>query len=549
MKRFFTLALVGALALGVSSVANANFCAFDPAPAATLLFPFVAFDYNNPIDGAETLFGITNVSSEAQVVHVTLWSDYSTAVFDFNILLSGYDVVTLHIRDFLYFGTLPDTGTTGDYLVAANDDPFADGPVTAGDTGVYLDPSESTGTLDPSGTANDRCNPNFTAYPVYPPIPQPLLDQIRLVLQASQTSEREHGDCSLGISAPIVPDDWFQARTTADPTWMYITADVTWTCNQDLPDAAADYWRFNSADPLRFGFPGSAGGEKRVTNVLMGDIFWLNDAARFSEADNAVHIEADPFLGDVVTLTPTAPDYFPMSFYYRYSVATLGVAETDMREPLPTGWAFRYIGYMNNQYDTWIRAFKQGTNYFDDGTPPSTSWGQDDGPQVWDLWVDDNNLPTSMIACDQLAYTYFAWDEDEDVLTTSQDPWSCPPILPYCTPGFSPNLLPLETQEVNIDQFNLVDMSGWVMFLWPASNWDDGDDAWDHGDWYQTWMGVKYGAYGTYSAAMSAAVMANFNCFADQVYPGLGLGYFWLDESHDYPGAVDDGYTESTNIY
>ena len=35
MRKFFTLALVGALALGVSSVAYANFCAFDPVPAAT----------------------------------------------------------------------------------------------------------------------------------------------------------------------------------------------------------------------------------------------------------------------------------------------------------------------------------------------------------------------------------------------------------------------------------------------------------------------------------------------------------------------------------
>ena len=46
MKKFLTLALVGAMVLGVSSVVFANICAFDPVPAATLLFPFVSYDYH-----------------------------------------------------------------------------------------------------------------------------------------------------------------------------------------------------------------------------------------------------------------------------------------------------------------------------------------------------------------------------------------------------------------------------------------------------------------------------------------------------------------------
>ncbi len=36
MKKFLTLALAGAMVLGVSGVAFANICAFDPVPAATL---------------------------------------------------------------------------------------------------------------------------------------------------------------------------------------------------------------------------------------------------------------------------------------------------------------------------------------------------------------------------------------------------------------------------------------------------------------------------------------------------------------------------------
>ena len=97
MKYFLTMALVSAVILGVSTVASANVCAFDAVPAATLLFPFVEYDYAGGGVGGTTLISITNFSSEAQVVHLTLWTDYSLAILDFNILLTGYDVQTINI--------------------------------------------------------------------------------------------------------------------------------------------------------------------------------------------------------------------------------------------------------------------------------------------------------------------------------------------------------------------------------------------------------------------------------------------------------------------
>ena len=83
MKRFLTMALAGVLALGLGSAAYAVECALDNVPASTLLFPFVTYDYETGFiggtdnSGQTTLFAITNVSSEAQIVHVTLWSDLS----------------------------------------------------------------------------------------------------------------------------------------------------------------------------------------------------------------------------------------------------------------------------------------------------------------------------------------------------------------------------------------------------------------------------------------------------------------------------------------
>ena len=65
MKRFLILAAVGVLALGLSSTASANYCSFDAVPSATLLFPFVAFDYDAGTAGQTTLMTIVNTSSEA----------------------------------------------------------------------------------------------------------------------------------------------------------------------------------------------------------------------------------------------------------------------------------------------------------------------------------------------------------------------------------------------------------------------------------------------------------------------------------------------------
>ena len=112
MKRFLTMALVGVMALGLASTAYANLCATDVVPAATLLFPFVQYDYEGGATGANTMFAITNVSSAAQIVHITVWTDYSIAILDFNLTLTGYDVQTINIRDILREGTLPsdDTG-------------------------------------------------------------------------------------------------------------------------------------------------------------------------------------------------------------------------------------------------------------------------------------------------------------------------------------------------------------------------------------------------------------------------------------------------------
>ncbi|HSL18331.1 MAG TPA: hypothetical protein VLB51_10545 [Methylomirabilota bacterium] len=510
MKKFVTLALVGALVLGVSSLVYANVCAFDPVPAATILFPFVSFDYDAfdaGINGQTTLFSITNVSAEAQIIHVTVWTDFSAAILDFNILLTGYDVISMNIKDILGNGILPVTIQEGHNTppsTLTEEGAVANGPVSGANSSIngnWLNPG-----LDlpqPTNTLGTRCpaDPNIGWPGAYAqPIPQGFLDLFRTYLQVSQTVPREHSDECSNYSAdsyPLSPTPFWVGRDTTDPTWMYITVDVVERCNKLFPDEPA-YW-------VPFDDPGGQ-GVARYDNVLIGDVFWVNAAERFSEASNAVHLEADRELGNVATIGPAGD---PVSFYHRYSTQQL--RPNDAREPLPTAWAFRYLGAGSASTGTDVRVWK--------------------GSSIFRFTNDLERVginefqPDELIASNCHAYTYYAWDEDEQVTTVSTVPWSQPG-----SPGsVIPNLIPLETQEVPVDQFDTPGANGWMLFVWPASNYPPATATRPFDDLYQTWMGVRYNAYGNWSAAMDGVVMANFNCFSDQVLPNLGVNYDYVD--------------------
>jgi hypothetical protein len=281
MKRFLTVALVGVLALGLTSTAYANLCAFDPVPASTLLFPFVQYDYDNP--GTTTLFAITNVSEQAQIVHITIWTDYSVAILDFNVVLTGYDVQTINIRDILRDGFLPtyDPLGEGGLVRDANiwtDEPWEDrsdpseaptpypsGPYSPNnDLGNAVDPFpglpdpeatwdgveglggiDCTGTdcIDPSWMLN--CKPDdlttgfvsegWLSSPAnyVDPIPGDTLLLFQGYFLASQTAPTAYANCAYDDTVDI--STWWTAGRTG-PAWMYVTADVVGACNKDLPD-------------------------------------------------------------------------------------------------------------------------------------------------------------------------------------------------------------------------------------------------------------------------------------------------------------------------
>lgn len=516
MKKFLTLIAVAGLVLGGASAVYANVCAMDQVPAASLLFPFVVYDYNAGANGQTTIFSVTNVSSEAMIVHFTLWTDYSAHILDWNVVLSGYDTQQQNIRDILMSGMLPVTGTTSSDVPASvlnGGCAFEQGPMA-------VQPSQLP---QPDGTAGLAARCNATDYSNYPgfyatPLSAPLLNNIKAWLVASQVVPRAEISCTNGNLYDFT-NYWFTSRTSADPTWMYITADVVYTCNSMFPEGDANYWVDS------FGANPTEGGPQAMyDNVLIGDTLYTNPMTNFSEAVPAVHLEADVDLASTLNYF----DNDPQTFYHQYvesSCINPFAGCADYREPLANAYGFRWMNDATNGLQTWIQVFKRASAeliYLNQspGTVTDLLLLNSSG-YIWDAQLDQAP-PSMMLAWDCQAYTYYVWDEDENCTsTTTGGGPSCPPGDPNCyTPRI--NLLPLETQEVEITQFNIPTTSaGWMLIVWPWSN-NQFDDL------YQTYVQVKYKGFGTYSAALPAAVMANYNCFPRQVLPNLGINYDYV---------------------
>jgi hypothetical protein len=337
-------------------------------------------------------------------------------------------------------------------------------------------------------------------------IPQGTLDVFQGYLQSSELNTTAYSGCGWSGLVSFPNGTWFTNQMPR-ATFMYVTADVVGACTKELPDGDIDYYNLGLTTGLQ------------PDNVLIGDTIWLNSGSNYSEADNAVHVEAQ--VGISSTAIPGSSPLKNTTFYARYHLGQ-GAGFQDYREPLPTAWAMRYLVSEAASAATWIRAWKGSTitAIVDDLRGPDVlPAGSPDG--VYDPISGPN--PAELWANSCYAYTYYAWDEDENVNSVGPGfipPWSGvedPDPIPV------PNLLPLETQEVDASEFFLVQDAdsnafGWLMFIWPQSNQTSGFP--DH---FQTWMGVKYAAFGQYTAALSGAVMANYNCDSGQVLPLLGL--------------------------
>ncbi|MBI2212524.1 MAG: hypothetical protein HYU52_02670 [Acidobacteria bacterium] len=279
------LMLAFLVVMGLAMPMAAELCTPDAVPAASLLLPYFEVDIENP-DGVTTLFSINNASFEAALAHVTLWTDLSVPVLDFDVYLTGYDVVTINLRDIIINGVIPRTA-----------DDARDPSDSISNQGLFSDDvtfASCAGALPPPATIGSL----YTSH-----------------LQASLTG----GASALlgGLCSGLNYGDGI-ARG-------YVTIDSVNACSILFPG------------DLGYFLEGGLGLANNQ-NVLWGDYFHVDSANNFAQGDVLVHLEAEGTAsnGDIYGDFFAAGDH---TFYGRYVAA----AATDGREALPSTYGVRYL--------------------------------------------------------------------------------------------------------------------------------------------------------------------------------------------------------------
>ena len=270
------LAVVILLALPAPS--RAVVCANDTVPAATLLVPYFEVDLNN-VDGRNTLISVNNAGPQPILGHITLWTDWSQPTIDFDLFLTGYDVVTLNMRD-VFDGNVP---------------------ITADE---QSDPSD---TISPHGN-NPAWDDSFTGcenfFPFY----------VNPVITGNNLIRLVNGHTGVDVLG-----EGCMGSTTGDGVARgFITIDSANRCSVEFP---SDLFYFDGADPVA-----------NSTNSLWGDFFLIDPSNNRAVGSPLIHVEADA--GFDINSTPSG-----YTFYGRYTQDQDG---SDHREPLGSRWGVGY---------------------------------------------------------------------------------------------------------------------------------------------------------------------------------------------------------------
>mgnify|MGYP003574204742 FL=1 len=310
-KIVLSLALIGLMFTG--GQAAAVLCSIDDVPAASLLLPYFEVDFNDD-QGVTTLFEINNASASPAIAHVTLWTTWSVPTLDFDVYLTGYDIVAINVRD-IFNGILPTTDHTN---------------TVASPIGAFSWPF--------AGEANPvanfaSCDP-YLPYGTLAPI---LVSHIR----AAHT----------GLASPITNAC---ASFVTENAIGYITVDNVSVCS--------------TAFPTENGYFVDGGlGIANNLNMLWGNYYIVDPANNFAEADTLVALEATQ--QDMAGMW-AAGDY---TFYHGKVNEGIGDQFLDTREPLGTTWAARYItggAFSGGTKITAWRSTEQYDQFLTCGTVP-----------------------------------------------------------------------------------------------------------------------------------------------------------------------------------
>lgn len=310
----FAILLVASSAFAAPAkfVANATFSSGSPAttnnddscdisvmPAATLLLPYFEVDLSDPL-GENTLFTITNVSNEAQIAHVVLWTDYSYPVIDFNIYLTGYDVQSISLYDVIQRGIIAPGSSVNGTGTSSKNSP----------KGTYSDTN--------SDIVTTACGNLLGTLP----------SEYRTRLQAAFTT----GSVAAIGSSPAC------SNVGGDHTNAvgYATIDVAEYCGTGLPTEALYF-----------------DTEARFDNVFIGDYIQIDQNNNFAQGNPMVHIRAVPEGGEPGDAIATN---FDRTFYGRYQAGDTD----DRRQPLPSTFAARWINGGGTGFETGFKIWREG---------------------------------------------------------------------------------------------------------------------------------------------------------------------------------------------
>jgi hypothetical protein len=314
MNRLSLLVLLliatSAFAASPSTVNNDDSCDVTVGPAATLLLPYFEVDITNRTQN--TLFTITNVTRLPQIAHITVWTDWSYPVLNFNIYLTGYDVQGISMEQVLVAVVAQNNGT---------------GPTTAQSPLGALSAGFTANPNFAGGGASINCSNQPGALNV------PLVAAVRSALTTGVFNPVGSAGCPNAVGG-------VHANAIG-----YITIDVVSNCTSRLP-----------TDPLYYT------KDLLFDNVLIGDYQQLGPALAgttsesFDAGSNAmVHIRAVPEGGGIGSNAATA---LPYTFYDRYTPAASRTS--DRRQPLPSTFAARFVQGGPAAYGTNLNIWREG---------------------------------------------------------------------------------------------------------------------------------------------------------------------------------------------
>ena len=503
MKKFQILVAVALLAVAGTSLAVT--CAQDHVPGATLLVPYFKVSRNGNTDFSdlqggpgttETMVAITNVSKAGVIAHVTLWTKYSVAVLDFNVPMTGYDVVKFYMRDILN-GKLNVAGQDVDLCLPEN-----------ASIGGFAQTTFQRFTNPDDSRNGDRA----LSTALYKPVA--FSGAFRQQVWASLD---ESGDISsLSTLGTNVVDTTNYACNTAHSTSTlagdfsgYLTIDVVNYCTNWFPGDAgswvADAVATTGWDP------------NNGPNVLMGDVFYIdsNPTSGNISGDPAVSLEFDSRI-----VWGTAATSGDKSFYGRYyTTADTGVPSKpdgsaadysavfafvgDGREPLGLSYGFRYLwdgATTNPSQRTWATIWR--SSKFEAATFPNKdlcTWYKSSAKATGGGFVDGQNGVNISI-----------YDNDENKYTTTTSGGPSGYVPPTIGKYFF-----LETQRIvvtpNTDFVPVSDTNGdWGLGGWISTNFNVSS----HPFQAQAWVGVQHSGVGlAVSVGHAATLLDNqFQC-------------------------------------